>query len=276
MPTSRLTPSSRPPTRRVLATALAAGLVGMFVPSSAHARLIPPPGPWPTSIVGAANPLTGTPYVYNGGYATGNASLRVWLPVGRHRRSSVTRTIGGRTTVRGRLRNRDSRRSISGATVTLTTQSVYGGAWYAVVNVRTNRKGRFRAILPPGHHRRVAVIYYPAVNWTSPIFSRRLLVRTKGRVWLGKPYRNSRRRFRFDGKVTGAIPAAGLLVSLQIRNRRGNWITPRLGRTRGSGRFRIRYRFPGPGRFAVRVRAPGQPAWSLYGNHSGKRRLRVR
>jgi hypothetical protein len=262
---------------RTLAVVVLASAAGALAPAAANAKLIPPAGPWPTNVIGAANPLTGTPFVYNGGFATGNASLRVWLPVRGKRRSAVTRTIGGRTIVRGRLRNRDNHRSISGATVTLATQSVYGGPWYAVGNFRTNRKGRFRAVLLPGHHRRTAVLYYPAVNWSSPLFSRRLLVRAKSRVWLGKPYRSSRRRVRIDGKISGAaVPSTGLLVLFEVRNRRGNWVTPRVARTRPTGRFRIRYRFPGPGRFAVRVRVPSQTGWSLYGNTSKSRRVRPR
>lgn len=256
-----------------LASALTCALAPMGV---AEAKLIPPAGVWPTNVVGAANPLTGTPFIYNGGHASGTPSFRLWVSVnGKHRKKS-TRTIGGRVVIRGRLRNPASHRSISGATVVLAAQSVYAGTWHAIGNYRTNRKGRFRAVLPVGGHIRIGALYYPVVNSASPVFSRRVLVRARSRVWLGKPYRNGH-RFRFDGKVSGAaIPSSGLLIALQIRNRQGNWVNPRLARTNASGRFRIRYRFPRRGRLTVRVRVPSQTAWPLYGNTSQNRRVRPR
>jgi hypothetical protein len=73
--------------------------------------------------------------------------------------------------------------------------------------------------------------------------------------------------------VSGApVPSTGLLVALQVRNTRGHWVTARLGRTTGSGGFRIRYLFP-PGRLTVRVLAPAQTGWSLFGGHSATRRI---
>jgi len=273
----------RPPQTRVrvaraaAAVALAAGLTALL-PAPANAGLIPPAGVWPTNVVGARNPLAGTPFVYNGAYATGTPSFRVWLSVRGKHRKTVNGVVGRRVVVRGRLRNPAAHHSVGGAILTIVVQNVYTGTWYAGGNVVTNRKGRFRAAMPVSTHTRLAAIYYPAVSWSTPVFSRRLLVKAKSRIYLGKPYRNRRgRQFRFDGKVSGAaIPAGGLLIALQVRNRRGNWITPRFGRTAPSGRFRMRYRFPGGGRFRVRVRVPAQPAWPLFGNVSAKKRIHVR
>jgi hypothetical protein len=243
-------------------------------PTASAIRLIPPPGPWPTTVSGASNPLTGTPFVFNGGHATANARLAVWLPVGRQRRAAITRTIGGRTVIRGRLRNRDTGRSISGATLTVAAQDVYGGEWIAVGSARANRRGRFRAVLGAGMHRRVAALYWPAVNSPGPVYSRRLLVRAASRVYLRRPSRRGR-RVRFDGHVSGAaVPASGLLVALQVRNSRGNWITARLAHTKPDGKYRIRYRFA-PGRLRVRVSVPTQNGWVLYGSHSSTRRITV-
>lgn len=267
--------ADRPVTRRLLAAALAAGTVAVFSPVSAHAGLIPPASPWPAPVAGATNPLIGTRFVLNGGYATANASLRVWLPVGGKQRTKITRTIGERTVLRGQLHNRDTRRAIRGATVTVAAESVYGGGWVALGNLRTDRDGLFRVTLPPGGSARAAILYWPTVNASAPVYSRRLLVRASGRVNLARPYSGKHRSFRFDGRVSGApIPPSGLLVALQVRNRHGNWVTARLDRTNSAGRYRVRYRFTS-GRLTVRVRVPAQTGWPLFGGESQPRHIRV-
>lgn len=265
--------------RRALVAAAAALSTAALasLPASARAGLIPAPGPWPTNVAGATNPLTGTPFTFNGGHATANAELRVWLPAGRHRRTAITRTVGQNTTIRGRLRNRDDRHSISGATLIVAVQNVYSPAdWTAVTTVRTNRRGQFRAILAPGYHRRAALLYYPSVSTRSPIFSRRVLIRARSRVLLSRPFHNGR-AYRFDGQVSGGIvpiPATGLLVALQVRNRAGHWVSARLQRTTASGRFRIRYTFRTRARLNIRIAAPSQGAWALYAGYSAIRTIR--
>ena len=255
---------------------LASAVVAVAVPSVAHVTLLAPAGPWPAPIVGAHNPLTGTPFVFNGGYATANASLRVWLPYGSSRRVAITRAVGGRVVVRGRLRNRDNRRAISGAALQLAAQNAAGGDWQLIAAAATNRRGRFRAVLPPGPSRRVAVLYWPDVNAGGPVFSRRLLVRASARVYL-KTSMLRRRKIVFRGRVSGApIPAGGLLVAAQVRNGR-NWATVRLVRTLPSGRFVARYRFKyAARRFRVRALVPAQPAWPLYSGHSRPHRVTSR
>lgn len=262
-----------PSTRRTVALAIT--LLATSATATAHATLLPAAGPWPAPVSGATNPLIGTPFVFNGGHATPNASLRAWLPAGRSRRTDTTRTIGASTIVRGRLRNRDSGRSISGATVELAAQDVTAADWLLVGPARTNRKGEFRVVLPPGLTRRVAVTYWPTVSAASPVYSRRLLVRAKARVDLTTTMRG--RSILYRGHVSGAlIPAGGLVVAAQIANGRG-WVTVRLVRTQPSGRFVARYRFNSSGRtFRVRALAPSQPAWPLYSGYSQTRRARPR
>jgi len=263
------------PTKRIV------GLIGVSAvtaaaPSVAQATLLAPPGPWPATVVGASNPLTGTPFILNGGQATQNASLRVWLPRGSAHRAAITRSIGGKTVVRGRLRNRDIDRSISAATVQLVAQDGAGGDWQVVGAAQTNRKGRFRAVLAPGPTRRVAVLYWPAVTSPTPVFSRRLLVRAGARVYL-KTAMLTRHRIVFRGRVSGAaIAPGGVLVAAQVRNGRA-WATVRLVRTLASGRFVARYRFKyGGRRYKVRALVPAQPAWPLYSGHSQPQRVRSR
>lgn len=263
-----------PPLPRALsALVVALALSAAAAPSSASAALIPPPGPWPTNVTGASNPLVGTPFAFNGGHATPNADLRVWLPSRHKRLTTVTRAVGQYTTIRGRLRNRDDHHSISGATLIVAVNNVYAPAdWSAVTTARTNRRGDFRVVLGPGYHRRVGILYYPTVASTSPVFSRRLLIRARSRVTLGRPFRKER-AYRFDGQVSAGvapIPGGGLTIALQVRNRSGKWVSARLARTAPSGRFRIRYTFPSPTSLTIRVLVPAQTGWALYAGHSRK------
>jgi hypothetical protein len=255
-----------------------AGSAAIAASPAAAGGLFPAAGPWPAPIAGAANPLTGTPHALNGANATPNTQLRVWLVVGGKTRTEITRRSSDRTMVRGELRNRDTRRAISGAALTVVAEDVYLGQWVAVGNLRTSRRGQFRAVLPEtARHLRVAVIYYPAVTSPLPIFSRRLLIRTSSRVWLAKPH-GERRAVRFHGRVSGGpVPASGLLVALQVRNSFGRWVTARLVRTRPDGRYRVGYRFPRGGRLTVRVLVVGrQPGWPLYAGASAPARIRLR
>ncbi|MGI9097107.1 MAG: hypothetical protein ACR2H2_01200 [Solirubrobacteraceae bacterium] len=248
------------------------------MPAPAAAGLIAPAGSWPAPVTGAANPLAGSPYVLNGAHATAHARLRIWLRVSRRARMAITRTVGERTVVWGELRSADTHRAIIGATLTLVAADVYAGRWVALGSSRTSQRGRFRAVIPvTWRHLRVAVIYYPAVTSAVPVYSRRLLVRSSARVWLGVPHRKAR-AVRFRGRVGGGpVPASGLVVALQVRNAFGRWVTARLARTRPDGRYRIGYRFPRGGRLTVRVLMPGrQPGWPLYAGASARVGIRLR
>jgi hypothetical protein len=245
-------------------------------PTAARAALIAPAGPWPTTIAGATNPLGGTSFFANGGNATHNASLRVWLPRGRAHLASIARVVGGRTAVRGRLQNRDNRRSISGATVQLIAQEGPGGDWSVVAVARTNRKGVFRAVLPAGGSRRVAVLYWPDASAGLPLFSRRLLVRATPRVYLRTTMLKGH-VILYRGRVSGApIPDGGLVLAAEVRNGRV-WNTLRIVRTQASGRFVARYRFKyGGRRYKVRALVPAQPSWPFFSGHSQPQRVRSR
>ncbi|MCA1697389.1 MAG: hypothetical protein LC790_00165 [Actinobacteria bacterium] len=256
------------------AVALTVALFAGVPTAAADAKLLVPPGPWPAPVLGASNPLAGTPLAFNGADATPNASLRVWLPVGASRQTVITRAFGGQTVVRGRLSDRDSNRSISGAAVQIAAHNGNAGDWYLTGVARTNYRGAFRAVLPAGPTRRVAALYWPHITASIPVFSRRLLVRTSARVYL-KTSMLAGRRIVYRGRVSGApIPPGGLLVAAQVRNG-PTWATVRLVRTYASGRFVARYRFKHTGRrFQVRARVPSQPAWPLYSGQSHTQRVR--
>jgi hypothetical protein len=245
----------------------AAVLLALWAAATTDARLLPPPGLWPAPVVGATNPLEGTPSAANGAPASADVALGVWLPSGHRHREEITRTMGDSAIVRGRLRDRATRRSIRAAVVQLAAQNVSGGDWYLAGVTSTNRKGGFKAVLPPGPTRRVAILYWPFMNSPAPVYSRRLLVRSAGRVYLKTIVRG--RSVLFTGRVSGdAIPPGGLLVAAQVRNG-GAWVSVRLVRTQPSGRFRARYRFKyGNRRFLVRATAPSQPGWPLYSGSS--------
>lgn len=259
--------------RRTAAVAVLVGVLVVAVPAAAG--LLPAPGPWPADVAGATNPLLGTSLAFNGGAAGVNVRLRVWLPLRGHRRAAITRTIGARTIVRGRLRNRDTRRSIAGAIVQLVAADVADGGWVLVGSARTNRLGVFRAVLPPGPTRRVAVLYWPLVSSPAAVFSRRLLVRASARVTMTT--RTTGRSMMIRGRVDGApIPPGGLLVAAQVRNGR-SWATVRLVRCFAGGGFRARYRFKFHGRrFVVRALVPAQAGWPLYGGASRPQRVLTR
>jgi hypothetical protein len=171
-----------------------------------------------------------------------------------------------------------TRAARSAARHSLVAEDVHAGQWVAIGNAQTSRRGRFRAVLPvTARHLRVAVVYYPAVTSTLPVYSRRVLVRSGARVWLGRPHR-VRRTVRFHGRVSGGpVPVDGLLVALQVRNSFGRWVTARLARTRSDGRYGLAYRFPRSSRLTVRVRVPGgQPGWALYAGASAPVPMRLR
>lgn len=279
MPPPRLTrtPTSVRGHRTALCLAVLT-LAAATAPSAASGALIPAPGPWPTDIVGATNPLVGTAFVLNGANATGNANLQLWLPFNRQRRNSITTTPSRNVVVQGRLTSRDNRHSIAGATVTVVTQYVYRPEWTTVINLVTDRRGNFAARVGAGYHRRFAVIYYPAVSSTVPLYSSRVLVRARSSVLLRRPF-HAGRTYRFDGQVRGGgapVPPTGLLVALQVRNRTGNWVSARLTKTTPSGSFRIRYKFPRSAPLTVRISVPSQTGWVLYGGHSNRWKIRPR
>lgn len=244
--------------------------LGLNAPAHADS-LLPPAGPWPTEIPTAPNPLLGTPSPVNGANASANVRLAVWLPVGRQRRDSVTRVAGGRTVIRGSLRNTDTRKAIGGAVLTLVNQNVYTGAWTKVGGTRTARNGRFRAVLPPGLTRRVAVTYWPAQISPAAISSRRLTVRSSAHVFLSAE-RRAGRRIVFRGRVSGApVPSTRLRVAVQARNNLGRWVTLRLPLTDPAGRFVSSYRFSSRAPVVVRASVPSRQAgWLLYAGRSAR------
>lgn len=232
---------------------------------------------WPTAVEGAENPLLGTPYAANGRGATADASIRLAF-VGRdgRERRAVTSTAGGRPLLRGLLTNAQNR-PIAGAVVILAREVADRPGWRAVGRLRTSPEGRFRALLSPGWApRRIGAVYWPFPDTWLPAFSRRVLARVAPRVAIRTSVRGHG-LVEISGRVTGSrLPAAGLIVSLQVRNR-SSWVGVRLVHADAVGRFSGRYRFAARGRrYTVRAFVPRQQGWRLAAGASPARRVPAR
>jgi hypothetical protein len=233
-------------------------------------------GPWPAPVDGDANPLWGTDQQFNGFGATADAGIKLWIPVGGAKRKVVTRTIGARQTLSGRLANKYTDTPIAGGWVTFARELNDRNGWKAVTRAQTDKKGRFRATMPGGPTRRFAVVYWPTIGSPGPVYSRRVQVRSAPKVWFTASSK-SRGLVSFKGRVHGAaIPDGGLLVAIQVANR-SNWTTVRLIRTDNAGRYSVRYRFAVRGRkFNVRLHVPRQSGWRLHTGDSKTLRVRSR
>jgi hypothetical protein len=266
---SRITRLTRP---LALALALAACAAAALCPT-AQANLLPPAGPWPTPVAGASNPLAGTAYALNGANATSDAVLRAWFVLG-HRHTTLSRPAGFTSLLEGSLRGYPAGRPIEGAELTVVIQDAANPTWQPIAFTRTDTHGYFRYRLPAGSSRRVAVLYWPAINAPAPVYSARLLNRTTTRVWLGAHTKG--RSVTFVGKISdGPTPSPALIVAIQVRNELGAWVTAVLTHASAAGRFRTRYRFE-PGVYAVRALVPEQTAWPYFAGTSNLRRIRPR
>jgi hypothetical protein len=249
-------------------TSLAAivGVGALLAATPANAGLVPPPGSWPPPSSVSPNPWAGGPFVSNG--ANASVSVRWRVGFGPRRRPAVTHTVGRSVVLRGTLTNALTDAPIVGAQLTVIGQLAGYDAWSPITGVATSGGGRFRVALPPDGHRRLSVLYWPASDITTPLFSRRVLARVRMSVRAGRPRRGRRGVVRFQGRVNGGLtPSAGLLVFLQVHNSHGNWVTIRIGRTLPSGRFVIRRRMP-RGSFLVRLVVPSQPGSRLFAGRS--------
>lgn len=229
--------------------------------------------PWPGPVEGGANMLAGTPFAVNGAPAALDARLAVWLDRGGLRATVVTRRIGSRQLLQGRLINPQGNRAIRGALVTVAREIVDRPGWKVLRTVQTSRRGGFGVTLPPGPTRRFGAFYYATAVNPVPIYSRRVQVRSSSRVSI-RAQRRRRGLVVFRGRVSGArVPSGGLLVAIQVNNR-GTWPAVRLARAGADGRFTARYRFAVRRRgFSVRARVPRQTGWRLLAGTS--RTLRV-
>lgn len=225
----------------------------------------------PSPVAGAVNSLRRMGLANNSLAATNGARLRLWVGA---RRMLITRRIGARTYVHGRLTSRIDRHGIARAGIIVVREIADKPGWTVVGLVATNKHGAFRYRVPKGPSRRFGAIYWPHSVSVEPVYSRSVTIRSSARVTL-RACSGRHGIVRFTGRVTGAaIPPRGLLVNVQVANH-GLWPSVRTSHTTSTGRFSGRYRFGArrPGGFLMRAEVLRQTGWRLFGGHS--RRIRV-
>jgi hypothetical protein len=222
----------------------------------------PAPTPKSDGIQDIVNPLGGLPgHVGNGTPASAHAQLQAAFrrADGRSVRSVRIRH-GRRTAIVGRLTDA-SGTGIGGARIGAAWR-VSGRRWVAHPGVRTDTDGRFVYMLPTGPTRDVRFTYFAFSDSRTPQLSNVV----HADVLAPLTIRADRHRVtgahvvRLSGRVGGgAIPRAGLLVTLQGYQQGWGWRTFRTVRTDRAGSWSTRYRFrSSAGRFGFRALVPHQ------------------
>jgi hypothetical protein len=171
-------------------------------------------------------------------------------PLIRLRRSRLTVASGRSAVIRGRLVDDDDR-PIAGATIQIDERAyipktgLIGPAWASLGYVVTDVSGAFAAKIPAGASRALRFSYANA----GAADSAEARVSVRAGVTLRASPRVARNwsTVRFTGRVAGAVPRAGVIVTLQAyvpgRGWRAADSTPKVGRAGPDGRFLVAYRF---------------------------------
>ena len=208
----------------------------------------------------ASTPVSSTPDLANGAGASEQATLR--LTSAQTLRRAYRRrafSLTGQLTASGGA-------PIGNATVEITQQQA-GSPDSSLIGVaRTDADGTFTAAVPAGPSRRITVGYraFSAdAGYSASITS---FEAVEGNVSLAVTPRRTRPtgRIMLRGRVTGPIPAHGVVVELLVHYR-GRWVPFRDPTTDRYGRFHIPYGFQGAeGRFPFRAEVPGGQAGFPY------------
>jgi hypothetical protein len=199
------------------------------------------------------NPRFGMPRTANGEGAVSDAKVAASFVrvVGkgrrRHRVSGERREVrfSQRPTVRGTLTT-PSGEPIANATV-FVGQQPEGQQWRLDGAVRTNAQGRFSyrpAARQP--NRDLRVVYFPFSDSHEYVASGGLTLKVKAGLTLHVDRRalRNRQRLVFSGRVLGAVPAAGVAVTLQAKvGRHYRSFRQLRASSRTGGRVRTVYRF---------------------------------
>ncbi len=182
-----------------------------------------PPPPVPLAAIPAQNPLRGRGRVHNGSGSASTGTIQAGLRATTRARLRTTARIlpGRRVHLSGRLVGAD-RLPVKGAV--LAVRSVRTGRKPQYVNIRTRADGAFSRTVRWGESRRLAVLWYPWGDSTSPVLSRSLRVHGAARISLrvhpAAP-RNGQ-ALRFTGTADRA--PSGARVTIQVRTA-GLWRT---------------------------------------------------
>jgi hypothetical protein len=165
---------------------------------------------------------------------------------------------------------------VPGAAVCVVTRPADDAPLTVVARLSTDGDGRVGTSLAPGTSRQVWVVHRAG----AAAVAGKAVLRVRAGITL-KPGRKRVRagaRFVMLGRLEGRpIPRNGVLVNIQAKQGR-RWQTFRQVRVRGSGRFRVRYRFhggPGVRRYALRAAVPEQGAYHYAPATSRPFRVRV-
>gem|GEM_PF-3068280 len=183
----------------------------------------------------------------NGSGASTRAVLRVNRP-------NRTIDFGRATTVSGLLVDEEDR-GISGAAILVQERSyipktgLEGPAWRTLGSVTTMVGGTFNARIPAGASRALRLIYRadPRQSGYTTASEARIAVRAGVRIGVTRSVVRNGNAAVFSGRIAGAVPRAGVLLTLQAFQPGRGWTPaqsrPSTARTRGNGRFRMTYRF---------------------------------
>jgi hypothetical protein len=177
------------------------------------------------------------------GVARGRALIRLG-------RSRLTVASGRMAIIRGRLVDDDDR-PIAGATIQIDERAyipktgLIGPAWASLGYVLTDASGKFSAKIPRGASRALRFSY--AAAGVADSAEARVSVRAGVKLRASRSVVRNGASVNFRGRVAGAVPRAGVMVTLQGYVGGRGWravdSTPNVGRTGPDGRFRIGYRF---------------------------------
>lgn len=226
------------------------------------------------SSTGASNPaVSSVGMLPNGTGATTSARLTLVF----NRSRAMTVGFGRKATIRGRLVD-PSGRPISGALVdVMARRNVATTRFSSVSKVVTGADGRFTYVAPAGASRIIRLAYRAYTSDVAYADSTDVRLLVKGAVTLkvGRTVKNGKVTV-FRGRLLGKpVPAAGVLVDLQVRLR-NKWRTFATPRSRANGVYRYKYRFTqGPAKWVFRARIRKDSLYAYEMSYSTKAATRV-
>ena len=168
----------------------------------------------------------------------------------RLRRARLTVRSGQRVIIRGRIVDAASR-PIARAAIRIDERSyvprtgLIGPTWSRLGSVVSDASGAFAARIPPGASRALRFSYEH--SGVAAAAEARVSVRAGVRVRASRRVVRNGSAVRFAGRVAGAVPRGGVIVTLQAYVRGRGWVPadsrPKVGRASSDGRFGVSYRF---------------------------------
>lgn len=168
----------------------------------------------------------------------------------RLRRSRLTVPNGRSAVIGGRLVDDDDR-PIARAAIQIDERSyvpktgLIGPGWKRLGQVVSDESGAFTAKIPPGASRALRFSFAPA--GVAAAAEARVSVRAGVTLRVSRRVVRNGSAVRFRGRVAGAVPRAGVIVTLQAYVPGRGWVPtdsrPKVARTRANARFSVRYKF---------------------------------